>query len=256
MVTATEPSIVTPAKLKESLQHTIKEHLIEARQLNIFLKGLLSIYGRLLIISLCIIFGMGMSITYLSSQMAKYKAEATLYKERVQQLQLESLEYKKEVAQLELELKPVREMVRKSSLYAQSLYGLDKEQADLYADTIMKRSLEKRVPYLVAFSVAIEESSLRYNVVSPNGCCTGLMGVSYYWHHEKLKFKKSDLYDPVKNIDYGTSILKDYIADAGGVRAGLLMYYGHPTNPKINEEYADRVLRNAVALKYALRRIT
>jgi Transglycosylase SLT domain len=95
-------------------------------------------------------------------------------------------------------------------------------------------------PLLLVAVIAIES---RFNPIAESDMgAKGLMQIIPKYHLDKLDSHGGEpsVLDPEVNIRVGAEILKEYIARAGGVEAGLQWYNGASTDP--TRQYADRVL--------------
>lgn len=112
---------------------------------------------------------------------------------------------------------------------------------------------EQRVDPLLVLAVMAVES--RFNPVAESSMgALGLMQVMPKFHRDKIAEHGGDaaLLDPVRNIQIGTQILRDYLRRGGDLESGLQLYGGvadEPTSP-----YAGKVLTERSRLEQLLAR--
>jgi soluble lytic murein transglycosylase-like protein len=105
-------------------------------------------------------------------------------------------------------------------------------------------------PLLILAVMAIESS---YNPEAESHMgARGLMQIIPRWHPEKLAEHggESALLDPEVNIQVGARILREYMARAGEMQAGLQMYNGARDEP--TARYAGKVLAEKARLQQFL----
>ena len=112
---------------------------------------------------------------------------------------------------------------------------------------------EQRVDPLLVLAVMAVES--RFNPVAESSMgALGLMQVMPKYHQGRIAEHGGDsaLLDPVRNIQIGTQILREYLRRGGDLESGLQLYGGvvdEPTSP-----YAGKVLSERSRLEQLLAR--
>lgn len=107
-------------------------------------------------------------------------------------------------------------------------------------------------PLLVVAVIAIES---RFNPFSESVVgAQGLMQVMPRWHRDKLPEDADSFFDPVLNVQIGTSILKESIVRNGGLIPGLQQFAGASGDPE--RRYSGRVLAEKARLEAAVRRLS
>lgn len=150
----------------------------------------------------------------------------------------------KEIDRLNGIIAPIQKKVMQGAAWINKRYGIPMPTAVSYSWETMSNSLRTDMPYLVVMATIWKESDFRAHIASYNGTSHGLMMIHLKAHIAKYKFKLEDLYDPSKNIRYGTDIMKEYYADTGSLFGMLKRYYGS-TVPEENDVYASDVMWRA-----------
>ena len=92
-------------------------------------------------------------------------------------------------------------------------------------------------PRLVAATI-VAESSCKPTVVSKDGAL-GLMQVDC---HTWRTYSRTELLNPARNIEVGTTILARYVHEGGSNREGLRRYFGVSAGSDQADIYADKIL--------------
>lgn len=126
------------------------------------------------------------------------------------------------------------------------------ENVQLY---LMEKADEYELPFELLMSLIYQESSYRYDAVSPDGSY-GLMQVRYtnhQWLNEELGL--TDFYDPYQNIDGGVFILDHYRENYNpeNYHQLLMMYNAGPTsarksfnNGMYSSKYSRSIMNRAI----------
>jgi soluble lytic murein transglycosylase-like protein len=92
-------------------------------------------------------------------------------------------------------------------------------------------------PRLVAATI-VAESSCRTSAISKDGA-VGLMQVDL---HTWRTYSRTELLNPARNIEIGTTILARYVRETGSNREGLRRYFGVTPGSDQADLYADKIL--------------
>lgn len=111
--------------------------------------------------------------------------------------------------------------------------------AKQYAVWIFESGAKYAVDPLLILSVISIESKFDYKAVSSTGPL-GLMQIAFSWHKDKVN-SSAELFDPKKNIQVGTQILKEYDNTSSTTIETLLKYNGSLGQAPV---YAVKVLNN------------
>ncbi|MBI3283651.1 MAG: transglycosylase SLT domain-containing protein [Burkholderiales bacterium] len=128
-------------------------------------------------------------------------------------------------------------------------YRVANDATNMLVSAAYLTAKEIKLDPLLILSVMAIESGLNPFAESPVGA-QGLMQVMSKVHHDKFQEMggvKAAL-NPVANIKVGALILKDYVARAGSVEAGLKMYVG-AADADSDAGYGSRVLTEYKRLK-------
>lgn len=128
-------------------------------------------------------------------------------------------------------------------------YRVASDATNMLVSAAYLTAKEIKLDPLLILSVMAIESGLNPFAESPVGA-QGLMQVMSKVHHDKFQEMggvKAAL-NPVANIKVGALILKDYVARAGSVEAGLKMYVGAADSDS-DAGYGSRVLTEYKRLK-------
>jgi len=112
---------------------------------------------------------------------------------------------------------------------------------------------EQRVDPLLVLAVMAVES--RFNPVAESSMgALGLMQVMPKYHQDRIAEHGGGaaLLDPVRNIQIGTQILREYLRKGGDLETGLQLYGGVADEP--SSPYADKVLTERSRLEQLLAR--
>jgi soluble lytic murein transglycosylase-like protein len=94
----------------------------------------------------------------------------------------------------------------------------------------------QNLPARLVGAIIIAESTCNPEAVSSSGAI-GLMQIM-----PEKRYTKDELRRPDRNIEIGTTILKNHIRQSGSIHEGLKRYYGDFPG---NEEYAKKILNIA-----------
>lgn len=120
------------------------------------------------------------------------------------------------------------------------------QQAQRVCEKIADKAIDVDVDPLMALAVAVEETRLRADVVSPAGAMGPMQVLPKYWCPKAPKSRPCDY------IGAGLRALKHYMKKGASERDGLRRYAGAGKGAR---DYAERVLRrynNFVALLTAI----
>jgi soluble lytic murein transglycosylase-like protein len=87
----------------------------------------------------------------------------------------------------------------------------------------------------------VAESSCKPSVVSKDGA-VGLMQVDC---HTWRTYSRTELLNPARNVEVGTTILALYVREGGSNREGLRRYFGVTPGSDQADIYADHILKIA-----------
>lgn len=114
---------------------------------------------------------------------------------------------------------------------------VDDKTANQYAIWIFDSAAKYAVDPMLILSVIFTESKFDYKAISPTGPI-GLMQIASAYHRDKAT--AAELFDPKKNIQVGTQILKEYSELSNSVVETLLRYSGSLGQAPV---YATKVMR-------------
>ena len=104
-----------------------------------------------------------------------------------------------------------------------NMYGIKEDIAFGYAKTIVTKASKYGFDPLLIVSIIHHES--RFDPNANSGTGTGLMQIVHKYHKQKVP-KKSDLYDPIINIQTGVRILSEYRNISKTESDAILRYNG------------------------------
>lgn len=138
---------------------------------------------------------------------------------------------KEELAILEQKLESYEKSENEKNIFIHALAKIiqldgrvDNNLSKIYAEHILNNAIRYKIDPLLILSVMSVESNFNYKAVS-EGNAVGLMQVIYYWHKEKVT-SREHLFDPFKNIQVGSQILREYLDRSKTETEMLLRYNG------------------------------
>lgn len=110
---------------------------------------------------------------------------------------------------------------------------------------IFKICKRKKISYELVMAVIEKESGWNSKCVSDGGKSIGLMQIQGKWHRELMdKLQCNNLYNPIQNVEVGTSILVSQFKTWEEPTWVLMAYNGGPA-------YAKRMIQKGITSEYA-----
>lgn len=138
---------------------------------------------------------------------------------------------------------PTGQRIERLVDYITDVYPVSRQHAEVVVSRAFSRGRQLDLPPELILAVIAVESTFRSRVVSSAGA-RGLMQVIPKWHPKTIAEigGAQALFDPIRNIDAGSTILVSYLgAHDGDMRKALLRYNGSLNIP--GSRYAERVLK-------------
>jgi soluble lytic murein transglycosylase-like protein len=98
-------------------------------------------------------------------------------------------------------------------------------------------------------SGSLSEALARFAFESEHGAKlidVGCMQINHHWHAARFN-SLSEMFDPVRNVDYAANYLKELKAQEGSWTLAVARYNAGPDNPRAQKNYVCTVIGNMVA---------